>query len=130
MQQRVAIAQALMMQPKILLMDEAFSALDPSTRKSLQSILRELWLERRPTVVFVTHNTAEALFLATRIIVLAKQPEGARVALDLRLPGEGMTLKTHGQQFLALAEQIEDCSRGLNPFEEETIPGLTRETCR
>ena len=130
MQQRVAIAQALMMQPKILLMDEAFSALDPSTRKSLQQIMREIWLERRPTVVFVTHNTAEALFLATRIIVLSKRPGGAEVALDLRLPGEGMTLKTHGQHFLALAEQIEDCSRGLNTAEEESTPGTPGETRR
>ncbi len=76
MQQRVAIAQALMMKPTILLMDEAFSALDPSTRASLQRMLREIWLETRPTVVFVTHNTAEALFLGTRVIVLAQARTG------------------------------------------------------
>lgn len=119
MQQRVAIAQALMMQPNILLMDEAFSALDPGTRGSLQRLLRSLWEESKPTVVFVTHNTAEALFLGTRVVVLARPAEGgdeqgARVALDLRLPERGLTLARNGQQFLDLAEQIERCSRGAS----------------
>jgi NitT/TauT family transport system ATP-binding protein len=128
MQQRVAIAQALMMKPTILLMDEAFSALDPATRTSLQRLLRNVWLETKPTVVFVTHNTAEALFLASRIIVLAKQglegQSGARVALDLRLAdaghGTGLTLKRHGQHFLHLVDQIEDASRGQRLSGEAT----------
>jgi NitT/TauT family transport system ATP-binding protein len=67
MQQRVAIAQALMMKPPVLLMDEAFSALDPATRASLQQQLRTIWQETRPTVLFVTHNTAEALLLGSRL---------------------------------------------------------------
>jgi NitT/TauT family transport system ATP-binding protein len=74
MQQRVAIAQALMMKPPVLLMDEAFSALDPSTRASLQQQLREIWHETKPTVLFVTHNTSEALLLGTRLIVLGPHP--------------------------------------------------------
>ena len=116
MQQRVAIAQALMMKPKILLMDEAFSALDPSTRTSLQRMLRDIWLETRPTIVFVTHNTAEALYLATRVIVLARtgsdQASGAKVALDLKLAGDGMSLKKNGREFLDLVDRIESCSKG------------------
>ena len=113
MQQRVAIAQALMMKPKILLMDEAFSALDPATRTSLQRMLREIWLETKPTVVFVTHNTAEALYLGTRVVVLAKQGQtGAKVALDHRMTRTGMSLKRDGQEFLDLMERIEDSSRG------------------
>ncbi len=125
MQQRVAIAQALMMNPTILLMDEAFSALDPSTRRSLQTMLREIWLEAKPTVVFVTHDTAEALFLATRVIVLAKQgpngQAGAKVAMDLRLPVTGMSLKRDGAEFLRLVEEIEDCSKGPGALDETTI---------
>src|SRR3984957_9406001 len=70
MQQRVAIAQALMMKSRVLLMDEAFSALDPGTRSNLQRLLRSVWSELKPTIVFVTHNTAEALHLGTRLIVL------------------------------------------------------------
>ena len=116
MQQRVAIAQALMMKNRVLLMDEAFSALDPATRSSLQKLLRSVWLETKPTVVFVTHNTAEALYLGSRVIVLARESRedacGSRVALNMKLPASGMTLKTHGRQFLDLAEEIEAYSRG------------------
>jgi len=116
MQQRVAIAQALMMKSRVLLMDEAFSALDPATRASLQRLLRTVWSETRPTVVFVTHNTAEALFLGTRIIVLARARRedtcGSRVALDMKLPVSGMSLRSNGQQFLDLVEHVESFSRG------------------
>ena len=91
MQQRVAIAQALVMKPKILLMDEAFSALDPGTRAGMQKLIREVWKETGTTVLFVTHNIDEAVRLATRVIVLAQSPvaEGSRVSLDLStsLPG-------------------------------------------
>ncbi len=122
MQQRVAIAQALMMKPKILLMDEAFSALDPATRTSLQRMLREIWLETKATVVFVTHNTAEALFLGTRVVVLAKQGEaGASVALDHRMSRTGMSLKRDGQEFLSLMERVEDCSRGAQTRQESGL---------
>jgi len=89
MQQRVAIAQALMTNPRILLMDEAFSALDPSTRRGMQKLIRNLWESTGTTILFVTHNTHEALHLATRVIVLARESadQGSRVMLDLKLPG-------------------------------------------
>jgi NitT/TauT family transport system ATP-binding protein len=88
MQQRVAIAQALLTKPRILLMDEAFSALDPGTRKDMQQLIRKLWRETSTTILFVTHNTHEALSLGTRIIVLAKDApdRGSRVMLDLPVP--------------------------------------------
>ena len=126
MQQRVAIAQALMMKNRVLLMDEAFSALDPSTRGSLQRLLRSVWNETRPTVVFVTHNTAEALFLGTRVIVLARESKddacGSRVTLDMKLAEGGMTLRSHGQEFLDLVEHIEAVSNG----DRLTAPGGRR----
>ena len=88
MQQRVAIAQALMTKPRILLMDEAFSALDPGTRREMQRLLRDLWSATGTTIIFVTHNTQEALSMGTRIVVLAKEPPhlGSRVMLDLPVP--------------------------------------------
>jgi NitT/TauT family transport system ATP-binding protein len=89
MQQRVAIAQALIMKPPILLMDEAFSALDPATRTGMQRLIKTLWRESGTTIVFVTHNTREAVCLGTRIIALAKDGEGERgscIALDLPVP--------------------------------------------
>jgi NitT/TauT family transport system ATP-binding protein len=70
MQQRVAIAQALMMKPKILLMDEAFSALDPATRAGMQRLIKDIWRTSGTTIVFVTHNTREAVWLGTRVIAL------------------------------------------------------------
>jgi NitT/TauT family transport system ATP-binding protein len=89
MQQRVAIAQALIMQPKILLMDEAFSALDPGTRAGMQRLIKKIWRETGTTILFVTHNTREAISLSTRIIALAKcsvEGQGSTVALDLPVP--------------------------------------------
>jgi NitT/TauT family transport system ATP-binding protein len=88
MQQRVAIAQALMTRPRILLMDEAFSALDSGTRRDMQQLLRKLWADTGTTILFVTHNIDEALRLGTRVVVLAKEgPDlGSRVALDMMVP--------------------------------------------
>jgi len=88
MQQRVAIAQALMTKPRILLMDEAFSALDPATRKEMQRLIRSLWQASGTTILFVTHNTQEALHLGSRVIVLAKDSaeSGSRVMLDFPVP--------------------------------------------
>ena len=86
MQQRVAIAQALIMKPPILLMDEAFSALDPATRTGMQRLIKTLWRESGATIVFVTHNTREAVCLGTRVIALgalskAVEAAGASIAL-------------------------------------------------
>ena len=88
MQQRVAIAQALITRPRILLMDEAFSALDPGTRREMQRLIRSLWEATGTTILFVTHNTHEALRLGTRVIVLARDraAQGSRIALDLPVP--------------------------------------------
>lgn len=90
MQQRVAIAQALLMRPPVLLMDEAFSALDPSTRSSLQEQLHVIWQESRPTIVFVTHNTSEALLMGTRVILLGRHkeddPRCSNVLIDKEIP--------------------------------------------
>jgi len=88
MQQRVAIAQALIMKPKILLMDEAFSALDPATRGDMQKLVRRLWRETGTTILFVTHNLSEAVYLGTRVVVLGKEsPEAcSKVVLDVEVP--------------------------------------------
>jgi len=88
MQQRVAIAQALIMRPKILLMDEAFSALDPATRSEMQRLVRTIWASTGTTVLFVTHNITEAIYLGSRVVVLGKEtPQGSSsVLLDLDVP--------------------------------------------
>jgi NitT/TauT family transport system ATP-binding protein len=107
MQQRVAIAQALIMRPRILLMDEAFSALDPGTRRGMQQLIRDLWRATGSTILFVTHNTQEALALGTRVVVLAKEtPEhGSRVMLDLQVPNP-----CHEADMPALVRRLENVS--------------------
>jgi NitT/TauT family transport system ATP-binding protein len=86
MQQRVAIARALVRRPSILLMDEPFSALDAMMRVELQDLLLRLWRELRLTVLFVTHDLDEALYLAQRVIVLSASP--GRVAEVVEVPLE------------------------------------------
>jgi NitT/TauT family transport system ATP-binding protein len=88
MQQRVAIAQSLIMDPKILLMDESFSALDPVTRTGMQRLLRSIWRETNKTVVFVTHNLAEAIYLGSRVILLGKNgaSDCSEIVLDMNVP--------------------------------------------
>ena len=86
MQQRVSIARALSFEPKILMMDEPFGALDEITRDRLNEQLQQLWQRERRTVVFVTHSIAEAVYLATRIVVMSPRPGRIVKVIDSPLP--------------------------------------------
>src|ERR1700726_1296510 len=74
MQQRASLCRALIHEPKLLLLDEPFGALDQFTREELWKILQSLWLSSRPTVILVTHDLREAMFLASRILVMKARP--------------------------------------------------------
>jgi NitT/TauT family transport system ATP-binding protein len=88
MQQRVAIARALACQPRVLLMDEPFSSVDALTRSGLQDLLLRLWTDLHLTIVFVTHDIDEAVYLSQRVVVLTRAPATVRndVRIDLPYP--------------------------------------------
>lgn len=86
MQQRVAIARALACGPDVLLMDEPFSSVDALTRVGLQELVMRLWRELGLTVIFVTHDTDEAIYLSTRVVALGKPPALVAVDLTIDLP--------------------------------------------
>jgi NitT/TauT family transport system ATP-binding protein len=86
MKQRVAIARALANEPRVLLMDEPFGALDAQTRSRMQSYLLQIWHNVDITIVFITHDLDEAIYLADRVIVLGSGPGRVKEILDTPLP--------------------------------------------
>lgn len=86
MRMRVSLARALVTDPEVLLLDEPFGALDDILRQQLNDELLQIWLARRPTAMFVTHNVAEAVYLAQRILVVTPPP--GRIAADIAVPFE------------------------------------------
>jgi NitT/TauT family transport system ATP-binding protein len=106
MQQRVAIARALAYNPAVLLMDEPFAALDALTRDDMQKLLADVWRETKKTVVYVTHNVAEAVYLADRVFVMSPHPGRLKTTVPITLPRPRIPLSVEfldGQKML-LAE--------------------------
>jgi NitT/TauT family transport system ATP-binding protein len=107
MQQRVAIARALARRPEILLMDEPFSALDAMMRVELQDLLLWLWREFGFTIVFVTHDLDEALYLAQRVVVLSASPGSVAELVDVPLPYPRHQVETRKEPvYLQLREHL------------------------
>ncbi|MFH8448276.1 ABC transporter ATP-binding protein [Streptomyces fungicidicus] len=117
MQQRVAIARALAYEPDVLLMDEPFAAVDAQTRADLEDLVRRLWQERSMTVLFVTHDIDEAVYLGERVIVLSTSPTVVQEQLKIDLPRERDQLTTRVTPRFAelrthVYEQIQAAKRG------------------
>jgi NitT/TauT family transport system ATP-binding protein len=112
--QRVAIARALACEPEVLLLDEPFGALDVQTKEDMQLFIRRVWRDTGTTVLMVTHDVEEAVFLGQRVIVLACDP--GRVAADIAvdLPGERDLTAKRTPGFLALRARIEDLVRAYH----------------
>jgi len=86
MKQRVAIARTLIANPEVLLMDEPFGFLDSQTRMEMQNFLLEVWERRQTTVVFVTHNVNEAIYLGDRVMVMSSRPSRIMDIFDVDIP--------------------------------------------
>jgi ABC-type nitrate/sulfonate/bicarbonate transport system ATPase subunit len=106
MQQRVAIARALANDPKILLLDEPFGALDNQTRVLMQELLLGIWERERKTVLFVTHDIEEAIFMASKVVVFTRRPGRIKAEVPVELPHPRLyTLKT-SPEFTALKARL------------------------
>ncbi|MEM9220416.1 MAG: ABC transporter ATP-binding protein [Cyanobacteria bacterium P01_F01_bin.150] len=111
MKQRVAIARALACQPKILLMDEPFGALDVQTKEAMQLFLLDLWQRTRCTILMITHDVEEAVFLAQRIYVLTARPGTIQQEVKVVLPEDRTYAMKRDAAFLTYKNQIVDLLR-------------------
>lgn len=112
MAQRVSIARALLRNPKVLLLDEPFGALDAFTRSHMQEVLLEIWQKNRTTMIFVTHDIDEAIYLADRVVIMNPRPGTIRKVISIDLPH--LRKKTNAafqqirQQVLSEFEKVEE----------------------
>jgi NitT/TauT family transport system ATP-binding protein len=119
MKQRVGIARALAYDPKVLLMDEPFGALDAQTRKYMQRELVGIWEKTKKTVVFITHSVIEAVFLADRILVMTARPGTVKGEVEVNLP---RPRNYTGEDYLSVRESV------LDLLEEEVMKEISMDT--
>ncbi|CDM67563.1 ABC transporter [Clostridium bornimense] len=115
MQQRVAIARALAVKPKILFMDEPFGALDPIIRSNLQEEVRNIWREEGITIVFVTHDVEEAVYLGNKIIIMSPHPGRIREVINRE---NQQLIEKSSEEFYQLKSTI------INILEENSRDGI------
>lgn len=120
MKQRVAIARALANQPRVLFMDEPFGALDAQTRSQMQSHLLEIWKAVDITVVFITHDLDEAVFLSDRILVLDANPGRVREVVEVPVPRPRSSIQLFDPTFLGVRKHIDQLIHPPGPHSKET----------
>jgi NitT/TauT family transport system ATP-binding protein len=122
MQQRVELARVLINQPRVLLMDEPFGALDAQTRAMMHRVLLDIWTKMPTTLIFVTHDIDEALFLADRVIMMSTRP--GRVIEDIRVPFERPRRPelVTGIEFVSLKRHFLDLLK--TPGNPDVLPGF------
>ena len=118
MQQRAAIVRALIFEPRVLLMDEPFGALDALTREHMNMLLLRVWERTGKTIVFVTHDLEEAAFLSDRVVVMTSRPGTVREIVSVPLPRPRTIDMRYSEDFVRLARQL----RGLLDVDLPTAP--------
>ena len=107
MQQRVSIARALAYRPNLLLMDEPFASVDAQTRASLEDVLLEVWERRKKTVLFVTHDIDESVYLADRVVVLSNAPSHVMAEIEVNIPRPRDQIETKATtEFVELRHEV------------------------
>jgi NitT/TauT family transport system ATP-binding protein len=119
MRQRVAIARALANEPRILLMDEPFGALDAQTRARMQTHLLDIWHNVDITIVFITHDLDEAIYLADRILVLKPHPGEVQEVIEVAVPRPRSPGQHDGPQFRALKARLETLISPMEPHQDD-----------
>jgi NitT/TauT family transport system ATP-binding protein len=122
MKQRVAIARALANEPRILLMDEPFGALDALTRAKMQNYLMQIWRKVEVTILFITHDLDEACFLADRIVVMGSNPGRLVEVIENPIPRPRSTDLLLSPEFLSLKHRLEELIHGPAETDEEKVP--------
>ena len=116
MQQRVQIARALISEPEVILMDEPFGALDSQTRLMMQELVLQLWQEYQPTIIFITHDVAEAVFVSDRVLLMSRRPGRIKLSVDIKEPkprtqdfiSSSRFVETQGELLRALRAEVQD----------------------
>ncbi len=122
MQQRVSIARALGFEPRILMMDEPFGALDEITRDRLNEQLLQLWAKERRTVIFVTHSIPEAAFLSSKIVVMSARPGRVVEVIDSHLPANRTLDIRETPEFVDIAHRIRMALRKGDSYDGRQSP--------
>ena len=123
MRQRVAIARGLILEPRILLMDEPFGALDAQTRGKMQANLLEIWRNIDITILFITHDLDEAIYLADRILVLKAHPGEVNELIEVSVPRPRSPEQFISPEFLATKKRLEELIHP--PAEDDEVDSLS-----
>ena len=123
MQQRVAIARALSFEPRILLMDEPFGALDEMTRERMNDEVLRIWEQTGTTIVFVTHSIPEAVFLSSRVVVMSARPGRITKVVDIDLPRPRNDETRETERYFALITEVREALRAGGHGDDDEARG-------